>query len=900
MKNISFDNPYWLLAAIPLVLAVLIPFFISMNKDNRNKGWIASLVIHLVIIACVVLGAADPTHTTVMTRTKIYVVVDVSDSMSRNFDEIDGYIQQIAEAAPQNSKLGIVCFGRDNVILTPSGGEIKSVKEAQVDTSGTNIAAALDFTSTIFSEGELKRIVLITDGCDNVSGGDTISAVERMQSQDIKIDTIYVNSNLSSADKEVQISDAEYTSSTYLGHETELKLLLEASSESDVIIDLYSKPSNETSYTKLDTTVAVAEQGINVVKFKLPTDVSGDFDYKVQISASEDFSDKNNTYTFTQTVSGMRRVLLVTGKQSDINMMKALYQDSAEIDSYLIGGSKKDIPYTVEALSQYDEIILSDVDVRNVNNISAFVDSVDIVVSRFGKSLITLGDLSMQNKDHEVFKKLEELLPVSFGNANKDEKLYTIVLDVSRSMTDTSQLIIAKDAAIKLLSLLSDSDSVVYVPFAGTVLVEEGWKPMKLGDTVHFDGVEEGTTYREWLYKEIQRAAPYQGTLIGAALEQAYSNIKDLSFGESQVMIISDGLSYSHENEDAVELARKMRAEGITVSAISVVDTQKKSTLPQIAQAGGGIHYYLNRPEEVAELVFATIADDITESVVEKQSPVNIVTFRDDVLAGIISLSDVGGYMNSKAKADATTVLSVDYQKNQDTIVQVPLYAYRDHGNGRIATFTSKLSGDWLDEWSNTEKNQFFGNVLVTNTPKERIDYPYDVAIDYQGDNSTVEILPSHLNPRATAGIRITSPSGKVTEKNLTFDLNRYFTSFKTTEIGKYQIEITYSYGTHTFTSKTYFDVSYYPEYDAFEVFDITNVHDFMRNRGSVYTDGGVDLKLDMNTVATYEYSLRIPLLIAAVAMFVIDVFVRKTRWKDLKNFFLKKKVTKVKEVVEQ
>ena len=898
MKNISFDNPYWLLAAIPLVLALLIPFFISINKDNRSRGWIASLVIHLVVIMCAVLGAADPTHTTVMTRTKIYVVVDVSDSMSRHFDEIDGYIQQIAESAPQNSKLGIVCFGRDNVILTSSGGEIKSVKEAQVDTSGTNIAAALDFASTIFSEGELKRIVLITDGCDNVSGGDTISAIERLQSQDIKLDTIYVNSNLSAGDKEVQISDAEFTKSTYIGHETELKVLLEANTASDVIIDLYSKTGGETEYKKLDTTVAVAEQGINVVKFKLPTDVAGSFDYKVQISASEDYSDTNNTYTFTQTVSGMRRVLLVTGKQSDINMMKSLYQGSAEIDAYLIGGTKKDIPYTVESLSQYDEIILSDVDVRNVNNISAFVDSVDIVVSRFGKSLITLGDLSIQNKDHEVFKKLEELLPVNFGNSNMDEKLYTIVLDVSRSMNDTSQLIIAKDAAIKLLSLLSDSDSVIYVPFAGTVLVEEGWKPMKLGDIVTFDGVEAGTTYREWLYKEIQRATPYQGTLIGAALEQAYTNIKDLSFGESQVMIISDGLSYSHENEDAVQIARNMYADGITVSGISVVSPS--STLAAIAQAGGGVHYSVNRPEEVAELVFAKIADDITESVVEKESPVNIVTFRDDVLAGIMSLSNVGGYMNSKAKADATTVLSVDYQKNQDTVVQVPLYAYRDHGNGRIATFTSKISGDWLDEWSNTEKNQFFENVLVTNTPKERIDYPYDVAIDYQGDNSTVEILPSHLNPRAVAGVRITTPSGKVTEKNLTFDLNRYFTSFKTTEIGKYQIEITYSYGTHTFTSKTYFDVSYYPEYNAFEVFDIANVHDFMRNRGDVYTDGNVDLTLDMNTVATYEYSLRIPLLIAAVALFVIDVFVRKTRWKDIKNFFLKKKVTKVKEVVEQ
>jgi hypothetical protein len=227
-------------------------------------------------------------------------------------------------------------------------------------------------------------------------------------------------------------------------------------------------------------------------------------------------------------------------------------------------------------------------------------------------------------------------------------------------------------------------------------------------------------------------------------------------------------------------------------------------------------------------------------------------------------------------------------------VVQVPLYAYRDHGNGRIATFTSKLSGEWLDGWSDGEVQSFFGNVLVTNTPKERIDYPYDVVIDYQGDESTVEILPSHLNPRAVAAIKITSPGDQVTEKKLTFDLNRYFTAFKTGEIGKYQIEITYSYGTHTFTSKTYFDVSYYPEYNSFEVFDIANVHDFMRNRGGVYTDGGVDLKLDMNTVATYEYSLRIPLLIAAVALFVIDVFVRKTRWRDIKNFFLKKRVKEV------
>jgi hypothetical protein len=61
-----------------------------------------------------------------------------------------------------------------------------------------------------------------------------------------------------------------------------------------------------------------------------------------------------------------------------------------------------------------------------------------------------------------------------------------------------------------------------------------------------------------------------------------------------------------------------------------------------------------------------------------------------------------------------------------------------------------------------------------------------------------------------------------------------------------------------------------------------------MRNGGSVYTDGDVDLSINKNEVATYEYSFAIPLLILSVALFVIDIFIRKTRWKEIRAFFEK------------
>ena len=879
MRNISFDNPYWLLLAIPLLLALFIPYFVSVSRDNRNKGWIASLVIHCLISVCVTLAAAGLVHTTVMTRTKVYIVADLSYSTNRNLDEIDAHIANIAEELPPNSRLGIVCFGNDSKILTSSGTEIKSVKEATVDTSGTNIVGALDYTATLFSENELKRIILLTDGMDTASANaDLVSAVERLKARNIRLDAVYLDSNLEDGVHEVQISGAEYTHSTYLNYDTQVQIQIESNTDNDAMLDLFMKNADG-EYVKINTTVLHLDAGINVATFDLLTDTEGVFDYKAVVSATSDGSEQNNAYTFTQTVAGKRNVLLVTEKQSDVNELTALYSETAELDPYVINNFNRDVPYTVEALSAYDEIILSNVDVRKINNIYAFVDSVDAVVSEYGKSLITLGDLQMQNKDDPIFERLEELLPVNFGNANKDAKLYTIVLDISRSMNDTSQLIIAKDAALKLLSLLNDEDCVAYVTLAGEARIEQ--IPTPLGEC------------REELYEKIQTATPSQGTFIGEALKMAYDHIKDLDYAEKQVMLISDGLTFTYEPEDAAKIASDMKADGITVSAVNILsgnEPQAVKLLSAIASNGGGNYYLIERAEAVADLIFATIANELTESIVEKESKVTINTFRDDTVNGILSFPNVFGYVNSKAKPDANMVLSVDYQKNADTVTQVPLYSYRDHGNGRVASFTSSLSGDWLKGWNTDTKTNFFGNVLTSNTPPERIHYPYNLNFTYEGNYSTLEIVPSYLNPLAKATVVVTDPSGVEYKETLAFDLNRYLTTFETPKTGSYHIQITYAYGTHSFASEVYYNVAYQPEYDAFAVYDVSNLHDFMRGSGEISTDGKLDLTNDRNDVSTYELNFRMPLLITAVVLVLVDIFIRKTRWADIKRWFQKKK----------
>ena len=867
MKSISFDNPYWLLLAIPLLAAILVPYFISVSKDNKNKSWTISLVVHIAIIISLTLAAAGLVHTTVMTRTKVYVVADVSYSSSRNLDKIDEYIRQIDRAMPQNSRLGIVCFGKDAKILTSSGDKIKSVSEAKVDDSGTDIAKALDYTATLFAKNEIKRIVLITDGADTTYDANVVAAIERLVARDIKIDAVYVDSNLKESDNEVQVSGVNFTPSTYVDHKSNLSVVVESNQSSDVILDLYLKGKDE-EYEKINTTVLNAERGINLASFPLPTSEEGVFDYKVEISATSDSSKHNNFYTFTQTVVGKRSVLLIGGDQNELIAIRDLYAITADVDMRQITGRNRDIPYSVEDLSKYDEIILASVDIREINNINAFIDSVDIVVSQYGKSLITMGDLKMQNKDDPVFERLEEILPVSFGNANKDSKLYTIVLDISRSMFENNKFSSAKDAASKLLSILDDEDHVALITLAGEVVVAQT-PDKKLGEC------------REDLNRLIDNLQPCQGTFIGAAVDRAYQTIKDLPFEEKQVMLITDGETYIAEPMDSVKIAGDMYADGIVVSTVQVISKGAKATelLTGIAEAGGGQYYMLERPEDVSELIFANVADNLTEAVVEQRSKVSINLYRDDVISGIRSFPDVLGYVNSKPKLDSTMVLTVDYIKNSTTTVQVPLYSYREHGNGRVATFTSSLSGNWLNLWRGSVRQSFFDNVLSTNTPRERIDCPYVINFEYGGGYSTVEMIPSYLNPKAKAYIKITSPSGVVYEKELAFNLNKYFTIVETSEIGKYKIELIYTYGTHSFPSVMYYNASYYPEYNAFAAYDLGSIHDFLGSSGRIYLDGNVDLAVDRTEVDTYELNFRLPLLIAAVVLFVFDVFIRKFKW---------------------
>ena len=194
MSSINFVNPYLLFIAIPLVALIAVPSAIAIRKGNRNAHNITSIVIHLVMAALIAFSAAGLSVLTVETETNVYVLADISYSADRNLDTVDSYISELSRNLPQNSKMGLITFGRNCEVLARPGEKIKSVKTSIADNTETNIASALEFTGRQFgqNEGVIKRIVLITDGrqTDTRDSNAVKRAVDALAEQDIKVDAI--------------------------------------------------------------------------------------------------------------------------------------------------------------------------------------------------------------------------------------------------------------------------------------------------------------------------------------------------------------------------------------------------------------------------------------------------------------------------------------------------------------------------------------------------------------------------------------------------------------------------------------------------------------------------------------------------------------------------------------
>lgn len=872
MNNINFANPIILIIGAILIVMTIISFCIVIRKENRNFHNVFSFICHILMCVVVSLAFAKTTYETVVTETNIYIVADVSYSSNKNLDLVDEYINNVKEDAPKNSKIGVICFGKDYQLLVRLGQEIVSVKEANVDDSATNIANALSYAGNLFKNDVIKRIVLISDGKETVKS-DVVNIVKGLSEKDIYVDAIYLDNNLNDDDFEVQISQVDYNQSAYKDINESAYALIESTKEAKGYIKLYVEGDAYNEKTLVVERTLVLNKGINSISVPLDTSTVGDHHYELVIDVPGDESDKNNTYLFNQYIPENLKVLFISGDENDREVATELYGENAEIDFYINNDA---VPYMIEELAVYDEFVLSNIDISTLQECPTFINSIDTLVAEFGKSLITFGNTYIQtNYEDESLMKLNDMLPVKYGNGENDEKLVTLVLDISRSMELNYKLIMAKQAACTILDNLEDNVMVMLIAFYGDVGTV--FTPTLASD-------------RENLKQKVNSLGAYQGTFMGAALDYAYKFITSSPYSKNEVLLISDGLPYGEQEDFARAVVQKMSLANILLSVIHTdLKLSNEQFMRELASLGKGNYYPLDNEKKVESFILSEVLNSLTELVLEaNESTVSIALSKDELVKGIDSLPNIKGLYNNQSKTSAKVVLNALYTDNREFTYEIPLYAYWNYGNGKVSTYASTLSGDWAEHWLNNESSKtVLSNIDDVNRPEVRTESAFTV--EHQSNSVSTDIIITAPNNYYNLELilRVTSPKdNKAKEKKLIFDGNKYYATIDTKEVGEYKLSIEYKFGNTTGVSNYTFNVSYLPEYNSFTKFDASNLYYMVSSNGQISEDGHLDLSNNNSIVQKYIIDFTPILMIICICLFMIDIIVRKLKWQDIKTLF--------------
>ena len=893
MSSISFDNVWVFYLAIPLAVIILVPFILAIRKDNLSWRNIVALALHVVIATLVLFAASGIKTETVLTKTSVYVVADVSYSANRNLDKIDDHISNLKKNLPSNSELGIVCFAKDYELLTALGEDIKSVRQSSVDDSETNISVAVEYAATLFPEDSIKRIVIISDGKSTYASDSLRSVVGNLVSRGIYVDAIYLDDNLGEDVHEVQISRLDVQSTVLKGEFSSVKISIESNLET-VFSELNVYKKTENDYELFLRKMINLTAGETSIEMELDTCTEGVFDYKVEIVDVDDTSEFNNTLFFTQEVIPNLKVLVYHGNEMDFEDVSALYSE----ETVLVGANiflDNYVPFDIGELCEYDEIVICDVDLSRLPYYEILISNIETVVSSFGKSLVTFGNLGVQSPagGGDALKTLDDMLPVRFGSPSDLPKMYALVLDTSISMEIFGRMVIAREATKMLLNLMNDDDYVYVGGFSGEVYTLQ--PPTKVSEC------------REELLQKIERFDFRQGTMIGAALSDTLRKVSNYTsiFSSIQVTLITDGRDYKMESDiTPLDAVQKLKAYGIPTSVIltgydsGTTEDSVISEMNELAFVGGGRLYRIRQESDVSKVILEEYVSAESKTEIYERSFVRVNKPRDPVLEGLDTFKlYVDYYILCTPRARANTILTVDHyyedSSSLDKNIQVPLYAYWNYGNGRVSTYAGKLNGLKAHK-NNTQGAEgankiLFENTIKTATPVIFNDVPFMVSHDLEGKTANITLTPvevNHTSANNLAEIKVTLPDNSVINANLAFMQDSYVYSFNLTEVGKYMIEYSYQFEGTTYRVTKYFYLSYMPEYNAFEHFDQSALFTAVASTGEVIEEGTLKLDNSNSKVELRTLSLGIYLLIIATVLYIVDIAIRRLKWNDIVSFF--------------
>lgn len=889
-----------------------------MNKRYRGtRNRIVSMVLHLIIMTLAISLLAGITfeYDLPNDENEVILLVDASYSGSKLEDEKDSFIQTVMRANENGTfKLGIVTFGFDQVYSLELTSDMKNayskyMSSAMPNTTATDIEGALKYAAELFSNPKNGRIVLMSDAIE--TDGNAFNAIKTVAAKGIKVDTVDFTDG--KRGDEVQIINMTRPESKIkFAEEFTVELTLQSSYAGDGTLSVYNDGS-------LCGTIDVEFiRGIQTVKVPLTFDKPNPNNLHTlsfELESNQDTLELNNTFHSYILVESFNKILILESIDGESAAIERMLGVDFDITTFNIDDTNN-VPASLDNIRLYDQVILCNVSYGQMPE--GFDKILFDYVTEIGGGLFTVCGTEADGETPNAFTKddlkpsqyLKKLLPVDVINFTPPVAVM-ILIDKSGSMYseewdadfEHSKLYYALQGAEACLDLLSERDYIgVYE------LDDYGEEALELTPA----------TERSKVLNTIQNIGKDGGgTVFSTALAAAGKTLKaQTNVEKKHIIIITDGEPDPTNVDLTKDVMLDNAAEGITTSIIGIQCTPTaQSLMKQLLVEFAGVeeknfHNVLQNdsvPNAVRDDMGAPEITDFNHENFQIQigSTSDITKITVNGTTSHIKQEDMptlDGFYGMKAKdADAD---NNDLTKNLQVLLKgefTPIYTQWTYGKGKVGTFGCDLKGTWSSGFIDTpEGTAILTNIVNGLMPEENIRLE-SIDADFEGDNYKTQLnVYTELQGEEYVEITVISPSADgmsaSTTQKFTAGIEENYSKFYFDVItpGVHEIiaQKKNAVGQVVSEKRLYKSIAYSKEYDMFyddEVAAALIVSIAESGHGEL-----IDNPFQIyETASQYMHKIINPLiafLIIVLCFFLLDIAVRKFKWKWIHELIRDKK----------
>src|SRR5215472_6256925 len=343
---LQFTNPIWLLLLVPALAWVI---WFALKSDVQVSAWRrwTALTIRLLVVVAIILAISGLQWLLPVEGMNVFFALDRSDSIpSPQQEAARDYVNKVAKRKQAQDKAGVIVFGSEaSIEFTPNAAVDLQKIQAVVGTERTDLAAAIRLGTAAFPETGQKRLVLMTDGNENV--GDAMSAVLAAKPLGVTIDVLPMGVARAN---DVSVQKVQVPSRLKKGQAFEVKIFVQADQATPATVRLYR---NEQYLGEQKVDLAA---GKNLFTFPQTLPEPGFYSYDVRVDAPGDPLPQNNRATSFAIVHGEPRVLVVSAEPDQDKTLAAALQ-SSHVEVSLVPVAS--FPATLAEMQSYDAIFIS-------------------------------------------------------------------------------------------------------------------------------------------------------------------------------------------------------------------------------------------------------------------------------------------------------------------------------------------------------------------------------------------------------------------------------------------------------------------------------------------------------------------------------------------------------------